>query len=118
LEQLNISRAVLDRSMPSALAYSDMDKDKARRLYAFWMVQLGSLNAHVVYVNLWAERESAVDRVGGFGGRRIPEIPQWNVLITKFMWLYTTWPGDKLLIDTDDTPLAEGVERILSSAHA
>lgn len=102
---------VLDRSVPSAIAYGSAGSDPGG-LYDYWQSQLRGLS-HVVYVWLVCPWELARERADG---RWFPGLESYQRLENSFDGLFEEFAGDKLIIDTKATGfIEEGVERILNA---
>ena len=107
---------VLDRSLPSAIAYGLLENDPllptdTLELFHYWMSLLR--DRKVLYV--WMTAQYAVAR----SRSESREQPWWPLnmktfaeLESIFRVLHDQWEMDKLVIDTGETSIGDGVEQI------
>ena len=109
LGQLAYSDVILDRSVPSAIAYGSA-RDCADRLYDFWNRQLRRLLG-VTYVWLHCPWKVAKERTNG---RWFPTPQRYSGLEESFRQLFHRFEaGRRLAIDTKAFSITQGVRYIL-----
>ena len=111
LGQLTPRDVILDRSVPSAIAYGSA-KGIDGPLFDYWQNQLRRLR-RVVYAWLVCPWRIAKERSSG---RWFPDRTGYGRLEDTFDRLYSGFAGKKLIIDTEVTELDAGV-RLILNAH-
>jgi len=101
---------ILDRSVPSAIAYGSA-RDVAGPLFDYWQGQLRRLR-RVVYAWLVCPWRLAKERADG---RRFPDRTAYGCLENEFDRMFSEFAGRKLIIDTETTELDAGVQLILNA---
>jgi thymidylate kinase len=119
LRQLQ-SGAILDRAIPSAIAYAKMrgesfpPKDKYKNLLAFWEGMIQSISQPLLYVWMRAEYDDARERAGA----RWPlNKAKFNSLETTFDQAFKTLHIPKKQINTSTVDVSEGIKIICQASQ-
>lgn len=118
----NDIRTVLDRSLPSALAYGQWPKMPSATvpgrtfMFELWKTMLEPIQ-RCIYVWLEASAGECAERIHD----RPPStrvFPAYETLVETYDWAYRSWSGRKLRIDTEKDSVEQGVELILKTLNA
>ena len=111
LRALNVS-ALLDRGLPSAIAYNSIPADKmgrSKEMLEYWQKLLREGPAPLLYVWLTAPFDVAKERIEE---RWCPDVGQFSLLHARYREVFDFISIPKVRIDTVEVEPEEGVEEV------
>lgn len=107
IDQLGSRNVVLDRSLPSALAYDLMSTDRQEAVESYWIRRLKRINESTPVLYLWMRLDHGIAKVRS-GGRYPPEI-RWRAMEMAFQRSFDALQraGIRARIRYATTPLAD-----------
>lgn len=100
--------AILDRSVPSGIAYSGALK-QSQELFEFWCEQVASYRGPTLYVYMVASYDVSKQRCGA---DRMPSKGAWNDLKKSFDFMYAKYPHTKMTLDTTEICVEDCIGKV------